>query len=428
MAELPRPLLGERPVPAVAGPGQHVPLTLGAAIFDSLAIRNYRWLWISNLFSFAAMQMNFMTRGWLAYEITHSPLALALVTGAWGVPVVALSLFGGALADRIRKRNLLVGTQLAGGLIVLWLAVMIATGRIQLWHLALGAALNGVVMAFNMPGRQSFVNELVPREKLMNAVALNSMGMNLTRIGAPALAGILVGAIGIADVYFLMAGLYLLAIGSLLMIPAVALGVEHRESILRDVAQGLRYVRGQSLLLLLLLLAFVPVLFGQSTQSLLPVFAKAELHLGPAGLGVMMSALGAGSLLGSLLVAALTATAPKGALMLASGLAFGLAILLFANAPWLSLALAGLALMGITSQVYMTLNTTVLQLRTDTAYLGRVMSISMMTFGLMPLGALPLGAIAEGLGAPVAATIGGGIAAAFVVGLALTQPSLRRLR
>ncbi len=428
MADVQHPLTAPRPPAPLAVAGHPAALTLGSGIFDSLGIRDYRWLWISNLFSFAAMQMNFMTRGWLAFEITHSPLALAVVTGSWGIPVVFLSLFGGALADRVRKRNLLVITQVAGGLIVLWLAVMIATDRIQVWHLALGAALNGVVMAFNMPGRQSFVNELVPREKLMNAVALNSMGMNLTRIGAPALAGVLVGIIGIANVYFLMVGLYILAVAALLMMPAVALGVARRESILRDVAEGLRYVRSQALLVMLLVLAFVPVLFGQSVQSLLPVFAKVELHLGPAGLGAMMSALGAGALLGSLLVASFTSSAPKGVLMLAGGLAFGLSVVLFGNAPWLVLALAGLVLMGVTSQVYMTLNTTILQLQADPAYLGRVMSISMMTFGLMPLGALPMGAIAQGFGAPVAASIGGGLAAAFVVGLTILTPSLRRVR
>lgn len=209
----------ERRVPlAESDPGQIVPTGPRITTFTSLRNRNYRWFWLSMLLSFSGLMMQNLARGWLVYEMTSSPFALGMVSAAWGVPMLLLAIYGGAVTDRVNKRNLLIITQIAQGIITAIIAILILTGAIAVWHLMVAAAFTGVTFAFNAPGRQAIIPELVTGKELMNAIALNSMGVNLMRIGAPALAGVLIAVIGVSGVYFISVGLYAAAVAALYMV------------------------------------------------------------------------------------------------------------------------------------------------------------------------------------------------------------------
>ncbi|MFC1926849.1 MFS transporter, partial [Chloroflexota bacterium] len=187
--------------------------------FKSLENRNYRWFWLSALAAFTSMQMQVFARGWLVYNLTGSSLALGWVSFAFGIPIMLISPLGGTVTDRVDKRNLLITTQILAGVANLIIAVLISMGAIEVWHLMASAALTGIIFAFNTPGRQSMIPELVEREQLMNAIALSSGAMNLTRVFAPALAGILVGIIGIDWVYYFTVICFGAAAAFLFMIP-----------------------------------------------------------------------------------------------------------------------------------------------------------------------------------------------------------------
>ena len=185
-------LTSQEALAASGGPGHGGSRSLLSRVhtFDSLRESSYRWLWLGMLGSFAGMQMQMLARGWLVVdELEGSALDLGIVTSSSGAPLLLLSLFGGVVSDRFPKRNLLVVTQTANGIIALLVAVLIVTDLVQMWHMIVVGALSGTVFAFNMPGRQSLIPELVSRDKLSNAVALNSAGMNLNRIIAPGVAG-----------------------------------------------------------------------------------------------------------------------------------------------------------------------------------------------------------------------------------------------
>ena len=385
--------------------------------------------------SFTGVQMQVFARGLLVYEMTDSSFALGLVTAAWGIPILLLSLIGGAFADRVRKRNLLLITQSATGIISLVIAVLIMTDVIALWQLIVAAFVSGIVFAFNAPSSQAIIPELVGREQLMNAISLNSAAMNLTRVAAPTLAGVLVVVIGGADifkgvsgVYFIIVGCYALAVALLSMIRG-SKKPEPRptSSVWKDLVEGLRYVRGSPTILALLLLAFVPILFAMPYMVLLPVFALDILDIGPEGLGWLMTASGVGALIGSLIIASISDFKRKGLLLMVLAFLFGITLVAFSTSSSLIPSLALLVGVGIASSGYMAVNNTLVQSNVTDEIRGRVMSVYMMTFGLMPIGALPIGALAEYAGAPLSIGVGGAIVAIFAVAMAVFRPSVRRL-
>src|SRR5215211_5461171 len=301
--------------------------------FAALSNRDYRLLWLGTLGSFTAMQMQQVARGYLAYELSGSAAVLGVVGLSSGLPMLVFSLFGGVIADRVAKRNLLLVTQAATGLVALATAVLVATDLITIWQLILLGVLQGVVFAFNMPARQAILAELVAPAEMMNAMALNNAGMNVTRIFGPALAGFLIAVpfVGPANVFYVMAACYQLAVLMLLRIrPRYAGSGRPRAPMLQEFAAGLRYIAQHEVLGMLLVLGLVPIILGFPYQMLLPVFAsEAVFDVGARGLGLMSAVTGAGALVGALVVATATGVRRRGRWQLAAGAAFGLGLLGF---------------------------------------------------------------------------------------------------
>ena len=398
-----------------------------ARTFDALYIPGYRWYWFGTAAAFLGMQMQWPAQSWLAYELTGSPFLLGLVSAAWGIPMLLLSLFGGVLADRMEKRRLLILSQGGLGVISLALAVLVSLDLIQFWHLLVAAALSGTVFAFNMPARQAIIPELVPRRSLFNAIALSSGVMNATRVIGPSVAGVLMAVIGIDGAFYAAVGCTLVAMLLLIKLPRTSPeGRRVQASVAGDIIEGLRYLRSHPLILTLLSMVMMMVLFGMPYQSLMPVFAEI-LEVQELGFGFLMTMTGVGAVVGSLVIANLGDFKRKGALPLVCGISFGLTLILFANITSLYPALFVLMVVGAVSTSFMSINNTLIQMNITDEVRGRVMSVYMMTFGLMPLGTLPAGAIAERWGAPIAITIGGGILAVVVLLLAILRPNVRRL-
>ncbi len=406
----------------------HLKLQGRIAAFNTLKSRDFRRFWISMIFFYNAMQMGMVARGWLVYTLTDSPLALGLVSAGWGLPMVLFSLYGGVITDRFRKRNLMLITQAGLFLNALAIAILINTELIALWHLVAGSVFSGFVLALGLPARQAFVMELVGKKDLLNAVALNSMAMNLCRIASPALAGVLIKFIDIPGVYWLIVVSYIVNIFLMTTIPAGE-RIEGKEdvSIADDLKEGLRYVRNSPIILTLMLLAFIPILVALPYQMLMPVFAKTIFQAGETGLGLLMSAVGIGALTGSLILSTLKDFRHKGLLMLAAGFVFGVFLILFSQSGTLYLACFFLLFSGIGSSLYYTLTNTLIMGNTPEELTGRVMSIYMMTWGLMPLGTLPAGALAETFGAPLTVAGGGSILIGMVVVVFVFQPWVRKI-
>jgi predicted MFS family arabinose efflux permease len=282
-----------------------------------------------------------------------------------------------------------------------------------------------------MPSRQAFIAQLVSRERLMNAVALNNAGMNFSRVIGPTLAGSLIALpnVGAGDVYLLMAGMYAFVVVSLLRIPQDGAPVgARRPPPLRALGDGLSYIRTNPVVFTLLLLAFVPVLLGMPYQQLMPVFAEDVFGVGPSGLGLLLTVNGIGALIGSLTIASLTAFRRRGLLQMALGITFGLTVAIFAFGQSFELGLAMLFLVGMASSGFQSLNSTLVMSNTDPTYTGRVMSVYMLTFSAMPLGVVPFGALADRYGAPVTIGIGGLLLAAVIAAVGVLHPSYRHIK
>lgn len=432
--------------------------------FSALSIPAYRLLWISMLASFAGMQMQMVARGVLAYEIGGTNSAIAVVSLGWGIPMLLFSLVGGTLADRINRRKLMMVSQLMTASVALVVAVLVHTGSIEIWHLFVAGLAQGVVFSFSGPARQAFIPEVVGEKELMNAIALNQAGMNLTRVVGPSIAGALIAMpmVDIQGVFYLQAALNLVALVMILAIPLVRVAPEvsveleerkargeswgpgsgRKQSMIQDLVDGLRYVISSPILLTLLVLGLVPALIGMSYQSFLPVFAKDVfgdgVHRNAAGLGLMMTVSGIGALIGSLVMATMANFPKRTQLQLYSGLGFGVFLFTFALMGNYTGALLALAMLGFMASYFQGLNSTMVMTASDAQYYGRVMSVNMMTFSLMPLGTLPMGFIADQIGTlalgPIdlvgiqAAQFGAGILlTVFILVVTVFNPAYRQL-
>jgi MFS family permease len=408
----------ERPLPAWKRP------------FQALEFADFRHLWISTLPGTTAMQMGITARGYLAYDISGSAAAVGFVSLGAALPMLVLGLLGGVAADRFHKRNVLLFTQSLQATAATANAVLVLTGIVQIWQLTLVAVLTGIGMAFNMPARQSFVAQLVPRERVVNAIALHMAGMNFARIVGPAIAGGLIAIpfIGVGGAFVVIALMFSSVIFNLLRIRnSGPPETQAHVSPLRSIADGLSYVRGSPVVVILLTLAFIPMFLGNPYQHMMPVFADDVFGVGPAGLGFLMAASGAGALIGSLAIASSTGFARRGLLQMTLGMAFGGGLAVFAFSPAYSVGLVTILFVGAASAGYQALNNTLVMHSADPAYRGRVMSLFHLTNGASPLALVPVGFLADAYGAPVVIGVGGLLLLALVFMVGMFHPAYRRI-
>ncbi len=393
--------------------------------FAALKIAPYRTLLASSTVTFIAMQAEIMARGYLAYTITDSAIAVGVVQFSSGIPTAVLTLFGGAVADRIDKRTILLALQLLSCSSAFAVAVLTATEQLQIWHLAGAGVAQGIVFAFQIPARQSFVPQLVGKARLANAIALYAVGNNLSRVVGPGIAGTLIGAawFGRANTYFLIAGFYTLALALIWLLPASAGEIKrNQESLLASITTGLRYIGGNRVLLLLMVMSVVPLAIGLPYQALLPVFSDRSLSVGPEGLGQLYAANGTGALIGSLLVASLKNIERRRGTQLALGAVFGLALAILGLSHDFHPALALLFFVGFCVQSFLTLNNTLVITNSPPELYGRVMSIYFLTYTIPPLAVFPVSALSDGIGIAPTFTLTGSLIALFFLALAVWNP------
>jgi MFS family permease len=394
------------------------------ATFKALENRHYRWLWLGRLATSGTFQMGNVVQGWLVYHLTGSAFALGWVGAGWSVATLLLGLYGGTITDRVDKRALIFRTRLGMMLSTFTIGLLVATGNIQIWHLAVANFLNGAMSAFLMPAQQSMVSELVGPETLMNAMSLDALGMGLMGVFGASLAGVAIEAIGPQSVYFAMALLYLLSLVAIMRVPDVPTRSTERRSALADIRGAFQYLRGEPLLVLVLALGVARVFFVMPYMSLLPAFARNNLGLDASGLGLLQSVLGLGGLVASLVAGNLGALRGKGRLLARSSAVLGLCLVALVTVPWLPAVYLALFLIGGLGNLYMVLSSTLILTHSDPAYRGRMVSVSMMEFGLMPLGTLPSGAIADRVGVPWVVGVQGAIVMAIFALVSWRKPEL----
>ncbi len=403
-------------------------------MFAAFGERDYAWFFAGNSAFFMAMQMNFILRGYLAFELTGKATALAAVSVAIAIPMLIVAPFGGVVADRFDKRKLLVATQSTAAAQNLVIALLVLTDAIALWHLVAAALVTGGVFAINMPARQAIVPQLVPQHKLMNAISLQMGGMNLTRIIGPAAAGLLIAPLGVGGVYLITTTLFVLAVASEFQLPAhgMVAGSGVRRSFREDLLGGFAYISQRPLMRVLIVWGLLMPLFSFPVQQMLPMFAE-DIFAGDPfeasiALGILAASTGVGGLAGALIAANLDEAPLKGRIMLLGGVVMGIFLIAFAATGTFIMALLFLALANMGGMLFMTTNNTVIQARVDRDVRGRVMSVLLMSFGVMPLGVVPVTVAADVFGAPIAVA---GAAVTMLVSLFLffaVSPTLRRLK
>lgn len=319
-------------------------------------------------------------------------------------------------------------SQGGNALLTLLLAILDMTGLIRFWHLMCIGFMNGTLAAFNMPSRQSLISDIVPAKNLMNAISLSSAGMNLTRIIGPAVAGILIIYLDTAGVFCLIAFIYVFSALSTAMIRAGQKPLDRSDKgVAADIQAGFQYALRDSTLLGLLIMGFVPALFGFPYLALIPAWAREVLNVQSDGLGLLLTSMGAGSLVGTLILASIRQLNRRGAVLLINSLAWGICLILFSQSASYTTALPFVFLVGLMSGIFMSLNMTLIQLYSSTEMRGRIVSMAMMTFGIMPLSAVPFGAIAENMGTANSLGLSGLFLCFFTVAFFFSYPKLRKV-
>jgi MFS family permease len=374
----------------------------------ALRHRNFQLFFSGQLISLIGTWMQSVAQSWLVYRLTGSALLLGSVGFASQIPVFLFAPLGGITADRVNRRHIVICTQVASMLLAAILATLTLFHRVQVWHVFVLASLLGVVNAFDIPGRQSFLVEMVGREDLMNAIALNSSMFNGARVIGPAIAGILVAKIGEGWCFFGNAVSYIAVIIGLLLMRVHSPVRAAMASPLEHMMEGFRFVDRTAPIKALLLLLGLVSLVGMPYVVLMPIFADQILHGGARGLGILMGATGVGALFGALTLAFREGVKGLGRWVAWCCAGFGASLAVFAlsHTFWLSVLL--LLPVGYTMMLQMACSNTLIQVMVPDALRGRVMAVySMMFMGMAPIGALLGGVLAEHLGAPRTVAIGG---------------------
>ena len=405
-------------------------------MFRALSHRNFRLFWTGAFLSNTGTWMQAVAQGLLVYHLTNSPFWLGVDGFMATAPGLLLTLLAGVFADLVDRRRLLLYTQIGAGLSALTLAVLVLTGVVHVWMILVLSFITGCCFAIAGPSYQAITVDLVEREDLANAIALNSTQFQFSRVVGPTLAGVALKVFGIAGCFFANALSFVAVIVSLNMVrfdekktpPAPVHSVKDRRAVWQDLIEGLSYVRQRPRVFMLLLISGMTSLFGAPYLSMIPVYAKDVFQMDESGNSLLMGISGAGAFVGALVLAYLGNFKYKGWSVLSGAFGFALCLIGFAFSTQLIVSLAFIFGMGfaIVSCVAV-VNTLLQQLVTDEMR-GRVMSMFILSFiGTMPIGNLIAGAAAERFGAPRTLATGGLIIALFIAVVTLKDKRLREL-
>ena len=400
------------------------PTQTPAPRFAALQHRNFTLLWIGLIVSNTGTWMQNVAQGWLIYQLTNSPFWLGMLALSFAIPMILLPLFGGAVIDRIDRIKLLYVTQTGSMLIAFTLAALTWSNTITIYHILIASFIGSVLLAFDNPARQALIPDLVPLRDLMNAISLNSATYTGAALIGPALAGMMLAPFGAGTLFFLNGVSYLavlIALAAMRNPQAFGSGKQHAHApIGKSMLAGLYYAWKNKLILALLGMSALAAIFGRSYQNLLPIFARDIWNGGPQGYGILLSASGAGALVGAFGLASIRNVKRQGAILIVSGIIFSLAIVSFALSTNLWLAAILLFLGGISITVFGTIISTFIQVIVPNEIRGRMMALYSITLiGLPSLGAMGSGSIAEMLGgssgAPRTVLMGGIIVGLVVI-------------
>ncbi len=402
----------------------------GAHSFGALHSPAFAMFWFAITVALSGQWTRILVQGYFVYDRTRDPFQTALVQAFSGLPTLFLSPLAVIAADRFERCRLLAMIQVANAVPAFTVAILSALGRLEVWHVYVMALCIGGASAFDWPARLSLVPNLVPREQLQSAVALNAASFNLSRIVGPAIGGVLLVPLGVTGCFFLSAFCYVPFILTLLTVLqrltlSPPTGREHHPwQTLKD---GYAYIWSHGTLRALLSIDLIPVMLGMTYFGLLPVVARDVLGRGGGGLGALQASAGVGALIGVLIVAALTGVRGRGKIVLGGMTGFGVALACFGLSRNFYLSCAILLLQGLLADLYGSMNDTLVQTETADTYRGRVMAVYSMIWGLTPIGNLEGGTLAHFFGVQAALVTNGLLVIAFGLLLWRVLPQVRRL-
>ncbi len=402
----------------------------GRKVFSSFRNPIYRLYYYSLIGHWSPMQMQMVTRTLLIYRLTNSGSILGLMALAGSIPMLILSLYGGALADRMDKRKMLIIGQFASAAVTLAVGLTLSFGYLSKdvpgswWVLIASSVSQGIIWGFIMPSRAAILPEFVEPDDLMNAVALNNMGMNFFRIFAPAATGFIIAAWDFAAVYYVMTFFYLFSTIFLFFIPRTRPVTRQLSSALTEVIDGFRYMRSETAIMLILVFTLACTILGMPFNMLLPMFTEDILKVGEVGLGILMAVSGIGAVVVSFVLASIS-NKNRGILMLFSGLILSLALIAFSFTTEWALSLVLVVFIGLGQTGQTAIGMALIQYYVAPVYRGRVMSFILLGFGLSSLGTVFGGILADSLGIEWSI---GGLAMALAVVSAVMIVFSSRLR
>jgi MFS family permease len=393
----------------------------------ALSYRNFRLFWFGQVISLTGTWMHSAAQGWLVFKLTNSPFYLGLVGSAISMPILLFSMAGGVVADRFFKRNIILAAQIILMFLTLALAVMVSTGIVTVWHVLAISFLIGTTNSFEIPARQSFFIEIVGKENLMNAIALNSAAFHSARMLGPTIAGIIMGSLGMAACFYLNSASFLATIIGLLRMrfKPEEIKTSPGTGIKKDFTEGLKYISGDSKIYTLILSSGIISFFGFPYVTFLPVYARDILNTGATGLGILMGCAGAGAFVGAVSLIVRGDIANKGIILALSGIAFSVALLVFSlsTAVWLSYCMLFIVGFGAINQIA-TANS-LLQLAVPDQLRGRVMSSFTTVFlGMTTIGNFSLGILAQHIGTQYALVTSATLCLFVSLLLILTKPEI----
>jgi len=399
-----------------------------------LGYRNFRLLWFGHVFGSMSFWMDQVTRGWLIYELTNSTVQLGMIRGVQAIPILFLSPIAGSVADRYSRKKQILVTQIADGLMLAALALLILTGAVAPWHVYVSAFGMAVVQTFHQPARAAIMTDTVPGSHLTNAIGLNSMIFNVARSLGPALAGVLIswsgtgGAYTVQAIFYLLATFWTLRLSDFERSAARAGQGSHHFSLRSSIVEGWKFSWQNENVRIALLVAMLAALFIVPFTTLLPVFARDILQVGASGQGLLLTAMGVGALGSAVMIAGFGDRMPRGKIMLGGAALYGVGAAAFAFSPWFHLSMFLMIVIGLANVCSHALVQTVIQTYSPPEFRGRTIALFHMSQVVMTVGSMIIGSLAALSGAQWAVLLMGSAGALAMLGIHLALPRAWHIR